>query len=191
MEEHNLQLKTTKTLRKQRMLSIIKNNYNKNKKMRCYDCRPSILSQQHMFFYMFSFTSRCLISIPWWSIITHLVYYFLSHLWRFIVEGEFLWIPNVTLVALQSSSLSCILGLAHLVTFQVQLTQFITQLHFSLTHLVTFQVQPTQLHFSLAHLVAFQVWITQLHFSSAHLVAFLFSSLSYILSLAYLVAFQV
>ena len=127
---------------------------------------------------------------------------FLSHLWRFNVEG-FLQILNVTLVAylvlltqlhffqftqlhFRFSSLSCMLSLTHLVPFQVQLTQ----LHLSLARLVAFQVYCTQFHSQssslnciliLVHLVTFLVQLTQLYFR--------FISLSYIFNLAHLVIF--
>ena len=65
-------------------------NKQENPLNRLSQCRPSILSYQHMLLYVFLFTSRCLIAISWWSIVTHLIYYFLSYFWRFIVDGFFM-----------------------------------------------------------------------------------------------------
>ena len=65
-------------------------NKQENPLNRLSQCRPSILSYQHMLLYVFLFTSCCLIAISWWSIVTHLIYYFLSHFWRFIVDGFFM-----------------------------------------------------------------------------------------------------
>ena len=65
-------------------------NKQENPLNRLSQCRPSNLSYQHMLLYVFLFTSHCLIAISWWSIVTHLIYYFLSHFWRFIVDGFFM-----------------------------------------------------------------------------------------------------
>ena len=125
------------------------------------ECRLSILSQQHMLFYMFSFISHCIIVIPCWSIITQRILFW-SHLQRLVVEG-FLQILIVTLGVPQFSSHSYILELAYLVTQSNSLSYIL-----GLTHLVAFQVQLTQLRFrfsslGLAHLITFQVQLNQLH----------------------------
>ena len=125
--------------------------------------RPSIFPLQHILFHLFPFISCCLIVVPW-SIITHLIYFFISHLWRFIVKESFMD-PNYdlscTLVQFRCifkfNSLSKILGLVHLVAPQVQLTQLHLSLarlwHLTLVCLVAPQVQLTQLHLTLLHLV--------------------------------------
>ena len=112
----------------------------------------------------------------WQSIVTHLVYYFLSHFQRFIIEGFFMdskcdlsdTLVQFTQLHSCSKSLSYILGLVYLVAFLVQFTQ----LHFSLPPFVTPQFSSLSRILSLVNLVAFQLsslsdtltQFTQLHF---------------------------
>ena len=147
-----------------------------------------------MLFYVFSFTSGCLIIVPWWSFCTHLVFLIFLATFRDSLSRDFygsqIW-PQLHL------------NLVHLIVFQVQFTQlqFTFSLLSYLAHLVVFQVLFTQLHSQLTHLVAFlilvhlvrsMVQLIQWHFRSNSLSCILnFSLLSCIIGLIHLISFLI